>query len=210
MASAVIHICVASEINKKLKIENYNDFLLGSIAPDISKVVNTSRDLSHFIDRSKNIYPDINMFLEKYKLDNDFILGYFVHLYTDYLWFKYFIGNIKYKGLITLLDGSKIEYNKDEFTKYLYNDYTNLNVKLLDEYNLDLSLFSNPIILPNIMMDEIPIYRLQELLDATSIILENSKEKKEYLFDISNIKEFITYSSEVIFSEIQRQRVDNE
>ncbi len=210
MASAVIHICVASEINKKLKIENYNDFLLGLIAPDISKVVNTSRDLSHFIDRSKNIYPDINMFLEKYKLDNDFILGYFVHLYTDYLWFKYFIGNIKYKGLITLLDGSKIEYNKDEFTKYLYNDYTNLNVKLLDEYNLDLSLFSNPIILPNIMMDEIPIYRLQELLDATSIILENSKEKKEYLFDISNIKEFITYSSEVIFSEIQRQRVDNE
>lgn len=204
MASAVIHLCVAGDINKRLKIKNCNDFLLGSIAPDISKVVNTSRDLSHFIDRSKSIYPDINKFLEKYKLDNDFILGYFVHLYTDYLWFKYFIGNIKYKGLITFLDGTKIEYDKDEFTKYLYNDYTNLNVRLLDEYDLDLSLFSNPIMLPNVLMDEIPVYRLPELLDATSVILENSREKKEYLFDIDSIKEFISYCSEVIFSEIQR------
>ena len=121
------------------------------------------------------------MFLEKYKLDNDFILGYFVHLYTDYLWFKYFIGDIKYKGLITFLDGIKLEYDKDEFTKYLYNDYTNLNVKLLDEYDLDLSLFSNPIMLPDVTMDEIPVHRFQELLDATSVIIENSKEKKEYL-----------------------------
>ena len=185
-------------------------FLLGSIAPDISKVVNTSRDLSHFIDRSKSLYLDINMFLEKYKLDNDFILGYFVHLYTDYLWFKYFIGDIKYKGLITFLDGTKLEYDKDEFTKYLYNDYTNLNVKLLDEYDLDLLLFSNPIMLPDVTMDEIPVHRFQELLDATSVIIENSKEKKEYLFNIDGIKEFISYSSGVMFGEIQRQRVDNE
>ena len=112
--------------------------------------------------------------------------------------------------MITFLDGTILEYDKDEFTKYLYNDYTNLNVKLLDEYDLDLSLFSNPIMLPNVTIDEIPFHRFQELLDATSVIIENSKEKKEYLFNIDGIKEFISYLSEVIFGEIQRQRVDNE
>lgn len=118
------------------------------------------------------------------------MLGYFVHLYTDYLWFKYFIRDIKYKGLITLRDGTKIDYEENTFRKYLYNDYTDLNVKLLDEYNLDLSLFYNPVITPNVKMDEIPIDRLQELVDASSVIIENSKSKKIYLFDMTNIKEF--------------------
>ena len=204
-------MCVASEINKKIKVKDYNEFLLGSIAPDISKVIGWRRDLSHFIDRNVSEYPDVNMFLNKYSLDNDFFLGYFVHLYTDYLWFKYFIGNIKYQGLITFLDGHKVKYDREMFTKYLYNDYTNLNIRLLDEYDLDLSLFSNPVILPNVSMDEIPINRLQELLDASSVIIENSKVKKDYLFDIDRIKEFINYSVEVIFSEIQRKKgLDND
>lgn len=208
MASIVIHMCVASEISKKIELKNYDEFLLGSIAPDISRVVGWSRDLSHFIYSKQSIYPDINKFLEKYgnKLDSDFMLGYFVHLYTDYLWFKYFLRDIKYKGLITLMDGTKIEYDENTFVKYLYNDYTNLNVKLIDEYNLDLSLLYNPVKIPNVEMDEIPIDRLQELLDAFSVIIENSKIKKKYLFDMSNIKEFILVSSNLIMSEILKNK----
>ena len=208
MASIVIHMCVASEINKKIELKNYNEFLLGAIAPDISRVVGWSRDLSHFIDRRQSIYPNINKFLKKYgnKLDNDFMLGYFVHLYTDYLWFKYFIRDIKYKGIITLLDGTKIDYDENMFRKYVYNDYTNLNVKLLDEYNLDLSLFYNPVVMPKTKMDEIPIDRLQELLDASSVIIENSKIKKNYLFDLTNIKEFISVSCDLIISEILKNK----
>ena len=208
MASIVIHMCVASEINKQIKVKNYNDFLLGAIAPDISRVVGWSRDLSHFIDPKQNIYPDMNKFLEKYgnKLDNDFILGYFVHLYTDYLWFKYFIRDIKYKCLITLRDGTKIDYDENTFRKYLYDDYTDLNVKLLDEYNLDLSLFYNPVVKPNVEMNEIPIDRLQELLDVSSVIIENSKNKKNYLFDMTNIKEFILVSCDLIIGEILKNK----
>ena len=204
MASVVIHMCVASEINKRRKVDNYNEFLLGAIAPDISKFVGWDRNLSHFIDNTS--YPDINKFLKKYgdKLNNDFMLGYFVHLYTDYLWYKYFIGDIKYKGLITLKDGSKIDYDADTFRKYLYNDYTNLNVRLLDEYELDLSLFYNPVTLPKIYMDEIPIDRLQEFLDASSQIIENSKEGKDYLFDISNVLEFVSVSTGLICWEIEK------
>ena len=204
MASVCIHLCVASELNKKLKVDNYDEFLLGSIAPDIAKVIGTSRDVAHFIDRKISSYPNALKFLDKYNLKNDFFLGYFVHLYTDYLWFKYFIGNIQYKGLITLLNGKKIDYDKDKFIKYLYNDYTNLNIRLLDEYDMDLSLFSNPICLPQVKMDEIPVERLPELLDASSVIIENSKEKTEYLFDIVAIKEFINFSVSILYNEIQK------
>ena len=184
MASVCIHLCVASELNKKLKVDNYDEFLLGSIAPDIAKVIGTSRDVAHFIDRKISSYPNALKFLDKYNLKNDFFLGYFVHLYTDYLWFKYFIGNIQYKGLITLLNGKKIDYDKDKFIKYLYN--------------------SNPICLPQVKMDEIPVERLPELLDASSVIIENSKEKTEYLFDIIAIKEFINFSVSILYNEIQK------
>ena len=207
MASVVIHMCVASGINKKIKVKNYDDFLLGSIAPDISKVVGWSRDLSHFINRNISNYPDVNNFLNKYKINNEFLLGYYVHLYTDYLWFKDFIKNINYNGLITLIDGTKVDYDSKTFMKYIYNDYTNLNIKLIDEYNLDLSLFSNPINIPNVYMDEIPIEKLQELLDSASLIIENSKEHKEYLFDIYEIKKFIDYSVDIICNDIFKRQL---
>lgn len=205
MASVVIHMCVASEVNKKRNVKNYNDFLLGSIAPDISRVVGMDRDLSHFTDPNTT-YPDMKKFLKKYgnKLNNDFMLGYFVHLYTDYLWYKYFIRDINYKGLITLTDGIKIDYDENMFRKYLYNDYTNLNIKLIDTYNLDLSLFYNPLVMPDVQMDEIPVNRLQELLDSASIIIENSKVKKDYLFDTNNVKEFVSVSTDLICGEIDK------
>lgn len=198
-------MCVASEVNKKIKVKNYNEFLLGSIAPDISKITGWSRDLSHFTDENTT-YPDIDRFLKKYgnKIDNDFILGYFVHLFTDYLWYKYFIRDIKYEGIIIFNDGRKLKLDMESFRKYLYSDYTNMNVKLLDEYNLDLSLFYNPLVIPNVQMDEIPISRLQELLDSASLIIENSKEHKDYLFDITDVKNFITFSVQLICSEIEK------
>lgn len=198
-------MCVASEVNKKIKVKNYNEFLLGSIAPDISKITGWSRDLSHFTDENTT-YPDIDRFLKKYgnKIDNDFILGYFVHLFTDYLWYKYFIRDIKYEGIITFNDGRMLKLDMESFRKYLYSDYTNMNVKLLDEYNLDLSLFYNPLVIPNVQMDEIPISRLQELLDSASLIIENSKEHKDYLFDITDVKNFITFSVQLICSEIEK------
>ena len=38
MASAIIHLCIAKEINKYLKM-NEKELLLGAIAPDISKEI---------------------------------------------------------------------------------------------------------------------------------------------------------------------------
>jgi len=91
MASYVIHIAVAQEINKVLK-KDKKKLLIGSIAPDLSKLLGETKVKSHFLDSEQDLIPKIDRFLNKYKnnLDDDFVLGYYIHLYTDYLWFKYF------------------------------------------------------------------------------------------------------------------------
>ncbi len=48
MASAIIHICVAKELNKVLGLEEHPLFL-GSIAPDISKQIGETKEKSHFL-----------------------------------------------------------------------------------------------------------------------------------------------------------------
>ena len=86
MASSVIHMAVATEINKVIK-RNNDMLLIGSIAPDISKLIGEDKTRSHFLIQGSDCIPDLNKFLNKYNyfLNDDFILGYYVHLYTDYL-----------------------------------------------------------------------------------------------------------------------------
>ena len=54
MASSVIHMTIASEINKVLKRDN-NKILIGSIAPDISKLLGETKARSHFLDSKESI-----------------------------------------------------------------------------------------------------------------------------------------------------------
>lgn len=203
MASSIIHICVANEINKSLK-RNSRKLLIGTIAPDISKLLGESKLYSHFLDDIDNNIPNINNFLIKYKnnLDDDFVLGYYIHLYTDYLWFKYFITKIIDGNYLKELDGTNIKYNNDTFTYYVYNDYSNLNKQLLDKYNFPLKIFYEEIpYIPNII-SEIPIDRLNLIVDKTGILIEESKKGKKYLFKIDDIITFIESSKKTILKEL--------
>ena len=192
MASAVIHIAVAKEINKDLKMKE-KELFLGTIAPDISKQLGESKVKSHFLLNDKSNLPILDKFLDKYKnnLNNPFIMGYYIHLFTDYLWFKYFIPEITNSSdYIKVLSGNKIKCTKEEIEKLIYNDYTNLNISLIEEYDLDLSLFYEDIEIPNIKFDEIPLDKLQVIVDQMGIIIENSKKEYTYSFNIDNVKQF--------------------
>lgn len=205
MASSLIHLAVASEVNKKLNRDR-RKLLLGSIAPDISKLVAGDRNVSHFIDKENKEIPRLDWFLVKYKdkLDDDFIMGYYIHLYTDYVWFKYFVPEIVNKNLITKLDGTKVECPSEHLLSlYIYNDYTNLNQKLIDEYNLDLKIFYEEIPKIDTKMSEIPIDKLNLLVNKAGEIIESSKSKKEYLFNMENIKQFISMCVDMTLSNIE-------
>ena len=207
MASSIIHMCIAKKINQTLKIADENMLLLGSIAPDISKHVGETKTRSHFLTNGKTI--DMDRFLEKYKrkLNHPFLLGYFIHLYTDLLWDQYFISEIVEKDTIHLLNGETIPRDPKVYQKMIYNDYTNLNVLLIDEYHLDLSLFYNEAKIPNIEMDEIPVDQLSKLLDHTGVIIANSKKNKAYTFTLENVIAFIETSSHLILLAIQEMAI---
>ena len=204
MASLVIHIAIASEINKEIK-HDYDKLLLGSVAPDISKELEQSKFYSHFLDGSDDNIPNIDKFLTKYQnnLNDDFVLGYFIHLYTDYLWFKYFIPEIYQKDVIKKIDGTSIKCVGRMVDTYIYNDYTNLNSELLDYYKINLDVFYKE--LPQIenIIEEIPIDKIKVTIDKALMIITKSREHKNYIFDTENIKTFITTSTELIIAKLK-------
>ncbi len=205
MASAVIHLAVAKVLEPYLKINNRKDYYLGSIAPDIAKQIGRTKKESHFLYNEKEDVPNIKMFTDKYPnfYKNDFDLGYYIHLFTDKLWFDKFISNLTQSNSIKLIDGTIIKTTPEELTDLIYSDYTNLNVKVIEEYDMDLSLFYEDFQLPKTDITEIPIKKLDILIDKMGIIIENSKQDKNYIFDIYLIKEFIEKTKERIIEELK-------
>lgn len=203
MASSMIHIAVANELNKTLNKDN-KKLLIGSIAPDISKLIGRTKIVSHFQDKDDDL-PNLNKFLSKYKSDlsDDFVLGYYIHIFTDYLWFKYFVPDFYENGIIYKLDGTIENISVDRKINYFYNDYTNLNIKLIDEYNLDLSIFYEDIPKLKDIIKEIPMNKIYVIIDQAGIILENTKESKSYIFDMNLVNKFIKTSVDYILSNLK-------
>ena len=124
-----MHIAVAEELYKKIKTKldiNYYGYILGSIAPDLSKLLNTTRSNSHFlIQNTESI--DIDKFLNKYKpyLTNSFTLGYYIHLFTDKLFYEdyypLFIKDDFLFSVVKTLDNEVLKMSKDERKQLLYN-----------------------------------------------------------------------------------------
>ena len=207
MASTIIHMAVANEINKRIKRKN-PEYLIGSIAPDIGKIVGIDKDITHFQTNGIG-YPNLDLFLSKYEkdLNNDFVMGYYIHLLTDYFWFKYFYTEIVNDNTITKLDGSKIKLSQEEIDNLIYNDYTNLNVQVIEKYNLNLKIFYNEI--PNIesTIEEIPMDKIDKLIEKMGIIIENSTNDKNYVFNIKDIETFINTCTELILSILEEKKL---
>ena len=206
MASAVIHLAVAKELEKDLNIKYKKDYYLGSIAPDLAKQIGETKDKSHFIINSPQDIPNINLFVNKYKKfkKNDFELGYFIHLYTDKLWYEDFIPNIESNNSIKLLDGTIMQTTPDQITHMIYSDYTNINIDLIENHNLDLSLFYEEFKKPKTKIDEIPIDKLNILINKMGIIIENSKRERTYTFDTYIVEKFINNAIIKIKEELKK------
>ncbi len=110
MAGYVIHIAVAQEFLRKNK-ENYNEeFIRGSILPDLTN----DKSKTHY--GKSPAYTNLKKFLLENELSNNLNRGKFIHLITDYLFYNYYL---------------------DKFSKeYIYDDYDKSNKKLLEKYNI--------------------------------------------------------------------------
>lgn len=207
MASTIIHLAVAKQMESKLNIKSKYDFYLGVIAPDISKQIGQSKEISHLLINTKDDVPNMELFEYRHKdyKDFDFDLGYYIHLYTDKLWFESFINKITNTEYIKLLDGSIVKTTPDEMMNMIYSDYTNINQSIIDEYALDLKIFYEEFKKPETHINEIPVDKLDILINKMGILIENSKETKPYSFDIEPVKEFIDEASEIILKAINKE-----
>lgn len=207
MASAIIHIAVAKKVNEYLNMEE-KPYFLGSIAPDLGKYVYGSKDKMHFLNGKNNDIPDIDDFLQKYKkyLSNPFEMGYFIHLLTDFYWFKDFFN--KNLDLFTeIADNIEIankEKYKNSLEALMYNDYTSLNIEVIDHYNLVLDLFYEDFELPDIFIKEVPKDKLYLIIEKMGIMIENSAKSKIEILNSKYIYQFIEETSEKIIQIIKK------
>lgn len=202
MASAIIHLCVAKEVNKYLKM-NENELFLGAIAPDISKQIGETKEISHFLDHTnEDDIPNIDRFLQKYRseLNKPFEMGYLIHLLTDKYWFRDYVYD--YIERYTK-DNNKKKITYTAIRDIIYNDYTNLNISLIDKYNLSLDLFYNDYNFPKSKIKEIPVDKLDILVDKMGLIITESKEEKTFMFDTKDLEIFIENSVKYIIKDIQ-------
>ena len=191
MASSLIHMSVAKEIGKRIN-KRSKDYYLGSIAPDIAKQIGLPKGATHFQYAADNV-PNIDVFLDLYRDDmkSDYTLGYFIHLYTDKMWFDGFIDYLVCNDSVKLRDGTLLRLPEEEITKLIYNDYTNMNISLLDKYELDLSLIYEDYIKPVTKVKEADLDKMPVLLEQMGRIIENSKNDKKYIFNMNMVNTFI-------------------
>ena len=199
MASAVIHLCVAKKVNSYVQ-KNEREFSLGAIAPDIAKLVGESKNRSHFLDEddSEDTPPHYERFINKYKdrLNNAFELGYLVHLMTDFYWFKDYV----YQYIEDYTNDKSVTYTA--IKKIIYNDYTSLNQDLIDDYMLDLYYFQNQIDYPESPIDEIPMDKLDVLVEKMGLIIKNMGDNKSLMIDEKRIILFIESCGNKIISDL--------
>lgn len=132
MPGFTIHIAVAKEYMKKHKgeIKNENEFIKGTIAPDLNvDMTDVAKDksITHYGKWGNyRVKTDIKAFLEdsKVDIDEDYWKGYMLHLLVDhYFYNKYFKHELK-----------AIIQNKDKF----YYDYDCLNCDLISKYKIEI------------------------------------------------------------------------
>ena len=112
MPGYVIHLAIAQEYLRKHNKKKSEDFILGSIEPDFT----TDKTKTHY--GKSPAYTNLKEYLENNKIDDDFKQGYFLHLFTDYLFYNYYLNEIR--------------------KPQIYEDYDVTNKTLIEKYKIDL------------------------------------------------------------------------
>lgn len=201
MASAFIHMAVAKKANEKLGFQDENSLFLGTIAPDLGKLLGETKERGHF--ETNNTYlPNLNKFLSKYKIDKPFEMGYYIHLYTDLIWFTEFMPNYYRDDILYLNDGTYMDCSFELKMRKVYDDYSIFNGLVVDKYNINLDILYKNIDFES-ELDEVDLTKINLLLNQIKGFIENSdRNKKPEIFSSDTIFEFIDTTAERVVKEV--------
>lgn len=129
MACATIHLAIAKKYVEKYPELDYEKVMAGTLYPDAAE----DNDKSHYTevnrgsDNVSHVRSKVNLyeFLKEHKNLNDFELGWFLHLVTDYLFFKE-----------CFTEEYLLNNSYENFCKDLYFAYDHLNLYLSEKYQL--------------------------------------------------------------------------
>lgn len=152
MGSYMMHLAVSNKVKKKLKLSD--DFLYGSLLPDILKEEGQDRNINHYlreqiIEGNSSWLPDISRAIgdiDKFE-NKEIALGYIAHLIEDYIWFSVYIPSYaeeKEDKCIYLKDNSA--HTLKEFDEDIYSDYNNSNAYILSLIKEDINDLKNRLI----------------------------------------------------------------
>lgn len=178
MPNTVVHEEVGYYLSKKLDTSSY-EYYLGLMAPDAVNVEHFAnkqeRWTSHVRDKDLNIWKEnLKKFYkeEKNKINNDFLLGYTIHILTDIVYDEYFEEKIH----------KEILKNNQE------KDYWYIKWSDMDKYSFKEQSTINTILLKNNNYIEIKNITKEKLL----------KWKEKYLKNQSNLNKSLYFNQKII------------
>ncbi len=133
MPNTVVHEEVGYYLSKKLNISSY-EFYLGLMAPDAVNVEHFAskqeRWTSHIRDKDLNIWKEnLKIFYEetKNKINNDFLLGYTIHILTDIVYDEYLEEKIHQEILNDYEERDYWYIKWSDMDKYSFKDQSLIN-----------------------------------------------------------------------------------
>ena len=182
MAQTMMHLLIADKIytEKCSSIHSYDDFLLGSIAPDAvhekENYTRETKEISHYRFNSKSQISYFDTFFDEYYTpeNRDFVVGYLVHLLSDMIWYH----------------SIRVPF-KEEFAKAPLHDMSMNEAYYADCEQIEQLMFSErnaPRIIEALNRGK--AYSLEGLIDAEDV--KGWKEK--LIFDYNNKKSILLHT----------------
>lgn len=189
MGSRMMHLIIAKQVAEKIDIYDRPRFLLGSIAPDAVHG-REQKTKSHYYegsvdDGTRHIH--VERFIEKYReqMQDEFTLGYMVHLVGDDVWMRdiYFKKDLK----------KRIDADPSVLEKW-HADFRKLNSMLIDQFGcarLEQQLASAE--LPEAFIEEIELNNLREFVEETLGDFHLTKVSSGQDLEIYTFEEITSY-----------------
>lgn len=198
-----MHFAIADLVAKEIETKDYNRFIFGALAPDMSSHDDGSYSIAHFgeINEQKGI-KGINWirFYNKYQdkiFMDDFLLGYFVHLIVDAYWLKHIQNRFIRKYPVEV---------KSILRAKGYRDMYNYNRLLIDKYRL----VNTVQVVQNINVNEINEINIEPFLRELEkdFICEKKLDTKFEVYPSDDIMIFIQKAYETCICKVNAIRAN--
>lgn len=187
MPAGGIHLCVGKRVAEKLNINQCMEYYIGVVSADSWRNSSSTKLGTHFLDSIDSINYHYDFFYKKYSsyMNNEFVIGYLIHLITDKYWYS--------NSFVT----SNIYEDEYDALKRLCSN-------LIERYSIPKLFLPDNLVNPISELDSKGIICTIDYLNSVNYVPGDC-----YKFDINEVIDCIEKTSDFIFNEIIRLKCEN-